>query len=218
MSLCHKTKPSHTIDILSRQSVLVSLRLKTIRSAYLETIMGTISAASHNSPVQVLSTRWAKPPDDGNSFGSDFQRLGSVAKSPLGSTGKPWKTYPMRPRSLQANSGIPLGSWCGERDRELIHAGRLKADPLMPKFIGERVERWRNLFVDSVKQDVTFERERATAMQCTRHSVLIPVTNAYVRKFDVGAVRAQLGEIAHLSREVRKLSAALPSLPSGSVT
>ncbi|VVE04154.1 hypothetical protein PEP31012_02277 [Pandoraea eparura] len=177
--------------------------------------MGTIFAASRSLPVHLISINRSKPPDDGNSFGSDFQRLGSVATSALGSTGKPWQSYPVRPRSTQANNGIALGSWCAERDREVLHAKRLRADPLMPKFVGEGLERWRARFVDAVDADVTFERARASAMQRVRHGIPAEPT-AFVRTFATGAVRAQLGEIARLSDEVRKLTATIPALPDGS--
>ncbi|WP_017235147.1 hypothetical protein [Pandoraea sp. B-6] len=177
--------------------------------------MGTISAASRGSPVQLISITRSKPPDDGNSFGSDFQRLGSIATSALGSTGKPWQSYPVRPRSTQANSGIPLGTWCGERDREVLHAKRLRADPLMPKFVGEGLGRWRTQFTDAVAADVTFERARASSMQRVRHGIPAEPTR-FVRTFATGSVRAQLGEIARLSDEVGKLTATIPSLPDGS--
>lgn len=176
--------------------------------------MGTISAASSHSPVQVISTSWSKPPGDGNSFGSDFQRLGSVATSALAPLGKAWQTYPARQRSDLENSGIPLGSWCGERDRDVLRANRLQAHPLMPKLVGETLERWRATYLDAIAKDVSFERDRSTSMQLVRNGIQLGV-EPFVRTFDVAPVRAQLEEIAPLNDEIRKLRATVQSLPDG---
>ncbi|VVD76158.1 hypothetical protein PHO31112_00854 [Pandoraea horticolens] len=216
MRWCHKAKPFDIIDIPARRIHLVSTRLKTIRSVYLETIMGTISAASSHSPVQILSASWSKLPEDENSFGSDFQRLGSVATSALAPTGKAWQTYPARQRSDLEKCGIPLGSWCGERDRDVLCAKRLQAHPLMPRFVGETLERWRSTYLDSIGKDVSFERDRSSSMQSARHGVP-PVAKPFVRTFDAAPVRAQLEEIALLNNEIRQLNTTVQSLPEGDV-
>ncbi|VVD77711.1 hypothetical protein [Pandoraea fibrosis] len=187
--------------------------------------MGTISAASGHVPVQMLSASWPKLPDDGNSFGSDFQRLGSVATSTLAPIGKAWQTYPARQRSDLENSGISLGRWCGERDRDLLAANRLKAHPLMPQCVGETLERWRTTYLDAIGKDVSFERDRSTAMQSMRNRTSLAVgsmprearhyAKPFVRTFDVSPVRAQLTQIAPLHDEIRKLDATLQLLPEG---
>ncbi len=176
--------------------------------------MGAVFGASRHSPVQILFADSSKPPDDGNSFGSDFQRLASVSTSPLRSTAKSWQTYPVRARSPEENSGIPLGQWCAERASEAIQADRLKADPLAPKFVGEALERWRTSFHEAINADETFERDRSSEMQRVRYG--IPVcAGPFVRAFDVESVRAQLGEIVLLNDEISRMEADAQSTPEG---
>ncbi|RRJ31258.1 hypothetical protein [Pandoraea apista] len=188
-------------------------------------MMGSISAASGPVPVQVISANWSKPPDDGNSFGSDFQRLGLVSTSALSPIGKAWQTYPARQRSDLENCGIPLESWCSARDWDVAQANRLEAHPLMPRSVGETLECWRTAYLDAIGNEVSFERDRSTAMRSVRNGVPLAINSMrrdiphsakhFVRTFDVAPVRAQLEQIEPLNHAIRELDTLIPSLPHG---
>lgn len=208
MSLCHKTKPSPTIDIALLQSPLVSLRLKTVRSGNKEIVhMGLARLFSSGvcEPV-VLQNLVAKSPERHDSFGSDFERLGAMPTV----AGRAWRVYPERTRlEISGTSQISFNAWLIESSNDIRDAHELIATS--PE-VRDALAKWRNSYLVAANVERKFETGRFDVLRAVGTGQT-PCEEAHVRDYPMAPYEVQAGAIRALDDIVSRADAEIERAP-----
>ena len=148
----------------------------------------------------------------GDSFASDFLRLGATAATDAAYTsGRSWRTYPERPRGAEAREGLSYGRWQAYRSLDNLLADNLIDKPLIPKVLAEPTAHWHTSFRVAIERDTAFEDKRSEVMQQARHGIP-PENTPFVRTFRSVAVLDQLVQIAKVNEEISRLEASVSQI------